>query len=609
MASSFTACDSQAQKGTQTQSNSHITFSHNGGVLIDGDSVSVTIEPDNATGQIHFTTNGEPPTTKEKSSNRPISIRKSTTLRAAITSDEKIVDQDSRVFVFVEPETAKFSSDLPIVIVEAHNKDIDDEAYGDSQSPRRPVDVLIIDKNAKSGRTQILGPPSFIGRAGMRVRGQTSAHFAKKQYSVELWDEDNNDRDASLLGMPAESDWILHAPYADKSLMRNALAYQWAREMGQWAARTVFVELFHNADGDSISMDDYRGVYLLMEKIKRDDNRLKLSQLDDSISAEPAITGGYIFKNDKGTRNDVNFTGRMHRFGFVEPKEPNRAQRNYLREQVAALEQSLASNDFADPETGYRSHIDVRSFIDGHIHVELCKNVDGFRYSAYLHKDRNGKIRLGPVWDYNLSLGNAFSHEGDSPEGWYYDTIDADEYLWFARLFEDASFEIQYWDRYYELRKTVFATEKLQKQINEMAARLKESQARNFARWPIFDRELFRNPNIVMSRKSHEGQVAWLIRFVTERVAWMDKQFTPPPSFERLETTVQLAIPAGVKNEDMEIVYTDDGSDPRDDDGNRSEAAQTFVPNSSLPQSVTIKARLFDGTSWGALAMVESVAN
>ena len=152
---------------------------------------------------------------------------------------------------------------------------------------------------------------------------------------------------------------------------------------------------------------------------------------------------------------------------------------------LAEFEHALYSRDFKDPDKGYAAYIDVDSFIDVHLHVEICRNIDGIRLSTYYHKDREGKINMGPVWDYNLSLGNTTMREGQYPDGWYHHTIHDREYTYFARLFEDPGFELRYWDRYYQLRKTMFSKARLAEQIRELTRELSESQERNFRKWQI----------------------------------------------------------------------------------------------------------------------------
>ena len=231
----------------------------------------------------------------------PITLSKSTTLRVLATFDDQIVSQDSAAYLLADDDLLGFGSNLPLIVIDSFDFNIDNHARGNSQSEKRPVFALFLDIDDTSGRSKIRSAANFAGRAGMRVRGQTSTMFPKKQYSFEVWDETNNYPSTSLLGFPKESDWVQHAPFSDKTLMCNVLAYLLFREMGHYAAGCKYVELFYNADDGTVGIDDYRGIYILMEKIKLDKNRLAISKLDETMVEAPEITGGYIFKKDKGT--------------------------------------------------------------------------------------------------------------------------------------------------------------------------------------------------------------------------------------------------------------------------------------------------------------------
>src|SRR5206468_7437673 len=161
------------------------------------------------------------------------------------------------------------------------------------------------------------------------------------------------------------------------------------------------------------------------------------------------------------------------------------AQRAGLTNHVNRLEQLLAGADFRNPTNGYASMIDVDSFIDQHIIVEATKNIDGFRFSTFFSKDRGGKIRMEPIWDWNLSLGNARGKQGDLTEHWYWPQLDDEQYSWFRRLFEDPDFAQRYVDRWAQWRTNFFAPSNVLSRIDQLAAALKEPAARNFARWPV----------------------------------------------------------------------------------------------------------------------------
>lgn len=569
---------------------------------------------------IRFTTDGSLPTGESAEWLDRLQVTETSQLRFAVLDDEgEALSRFDLAYVFIDPDLKDtFSSNLPVVIVHTFGENLDYNDQQNSRSPKRPVWSVFYDgsreANDEGQRTTLTESPHFSGRAGMRVRGQTSTMFPKKQYTFELWDGEDDDFDASLLGMPEESDWILHAPYSDKTLMRNVLAYSLFREMGHYAVKTQYVELFANMTGGVVTSRDYRGVYVFMEKIKRDKKRLPITKLKETDSAEPEITGGYIFKKDKGTYEDVHFdTWGGHQFGFVEPDEPTEAQFDYLSNHVHAFEQALYSRGFDAPEGGYRDFIDVSSFIDVHIHVELCRNIDGFRLSTYFHKDREGKITMGPVWDYNLSLGNTTMRGGWAPQGWYHDTIRRREYTYFDRLFDDPAFELAHWDRYYELRQSVLATDKLMHQIDAFAAELEESQQRNFDRWPILGYRVWQNPDGFHTRRTHRAEVDWMKRWLQQRLDWLDQQFIPPPMVG-LEgedaiahgTEVALSMPAFHRStQQPRLYYTLGGSDPRAANGQPTDVARGLRPGEKaiLDGAGPLKVRAFDGQRWGALSL------
>ena len=147
------------------------------------------------------------------------------------------------------------SSSLPIVVINTNGNTIEDD-------PKVAVDIGIIDNGP--GNINTIGDPftDYNGNCGIEFRGNSTQGFDKKNYSIELWTNAGADTSAILLGLPKEEDWILHASHVDKTFIRNALSYNIWREIGYWAANTKYVELV--IDGD------YRGLYILMEKNKRD---------------------------------------------------------------------------------------------------------------------------------------------------------------------------------------------------------------------------------------------------------------------------------------------------------------------------------------------------
>ena len=189
----------------------------------------------------------------------------------------------SRTFLKLATDVQGFQSKLPVMVVDSFGVNIDNASNPSAPRPYRLVYAVTVDADPMTGVTSITGPSDWNGRGGMHVRGQSSSGFPKKQYSFEAWNNEDEDRDVSILGMPEESDWIIHAPYSDKTLMRNHLVYNCAREIhgNAGGVRSRFVELFYNSNGGSITMSDYRGVYVFMERIKRGNDRVDVEKLND----------------------------------------------------------------------------------------------------------------------------------------------------------------------------------------------------------------------------------------------------------------------------------------------------------------------------------------
>ncbi|MCU0253906.1 MAG: CotH kinase family protein, partial [Acidobacteria bacterium] len=392
-------------------------FSHPSATFTSNFSLTLsTLAPD---GVIRYTTNGSDPTeTNGTIYSAPLAITNSTRVRARVfqpgLAPGPVV---SRLYAKLDPSVLTFSSNLPIVVVHTFGSGI-------AQDWLTETLTSVIDTTA--GRATITDQPDFVGPAGIRIRGSSSTQFPKKQYALETWDDDRKDREVAFLDLPPESDWILYAPYSEKALIQNALAYGWYRATGRYAVRTRFCEMYLRTGTGAVTSSDYAGIYVVMEKIKQGPDRVNIAELLPGDETAPAVTGGYIFKKDRLDPGDLGFvTSHGQKLAYVDPKEVEitTAQAAWLKNFLDTFEAVLYGPDFTDPATGYAAYIDPLSFVDHHILVELTKNIDGFRLSSFFFKDRLGKLNMGPIWDYNLSLGNANYLGGWMPDGWYHDLI------------------------------------------------------------------------------------------------------------------------------------------------------------------------------------------
>ncbi len=420
------------------------------------------------------------------------------------------------------------SSDLPIVLIET------DEAIPDE--PKIVGRMRVID-NADGRRNQITDPPTgYDGFIGIEVRGATSQLFPKQQYALETRDARGDNRNVPLLGMPSENDWVLHAPYTDKTLVRNAVAYRLARAMGRYASRTRFCEVVVNGE--------YQGVYLLLEAIKRDSERVDIARLRPSETSGDDLTGGYIVKVDKFAGGQVGgwFSplpppypfGRQIRWEFHEPSPRDIVpeQAAYIERTITAFEHTLASDDIDDPARGFLPLIDLGSFVDFVILNEVTKNIDGYRASTYLHKDKDsngGLLRAGPVWDFNLAMGNASFGGGADHRGFQFDWNDRGDGVpipfWWGRMARSAPFQAAMRARWAELRAGPLAPEAIEAVIDGAVAETAEARVRDAERWGTEGEYVWGNAYV---GETHAEDVRYLQAFTRRRAAWMDGALAQP---------------------------------------------------------------------------------
>ncbi|NNE78280.1 MAG: hypothetical protein HKN31_14550, partial [Pricia sp.] len=330
----------------------------------------------------------------------------------------------------------------------------------------------IVDEPKVDAQMSILenGTETYSGPIGIEFRGASSQLFPKKSYGVETRDENNEDLNVSLLGFPEEEDWIFYGPYSDKSLMRNILIFDLSRDLDRYASRCRFVELDIN--------DSYRGVYVFMEKLKRDSGRIDINNLKEDENSGDDLTGGYIIKIDKIAGNEVgqdyndqisfeseyappasNASQKIH-FLYDDPgaEDITPEQKTYISTYMGQFEDALASDSFTDPDVGYAAYVDVDSFIDFFLLNELANNVDAYRLSTFMHKDKNDKLKMGPIWDFNLAFGNADYCSGGESNVWAYrfnERCPSDFWqvpFWWGRLLEDPEFVSQLQERWNVLR-------------------------------------------------------------------------------------------------------------------------------------------------------------
>ena len=782
-----------------------------------------------ATPLIRFTLDGSTPTTNSPRYASPLLLTNTTLVKArAFATNAEAGEVAAAAFSLADTNVLDFSSPLPLVVIQTFARSI--------LAPSNPPAWLQVISPGTNQRTTLTLTNGFAGLANLKPRGFSSLRQPKKSLAVETLNPAGEKEAVPLLGMPADSDWILYAPYSDKTLLRDVLAYELSNQFGHYASRTRFVEVFLNDSTNRLARAHYAGVYVLEEKIKIAPARVALQKLPEADAPDADLSGGYIFKKDhlekagvdlppKGpahskappligwfptgpggfpgaaggflpplpppafadaqsivtntlpltnhlagtnvivpapsvtvvrtnslvvtnaflsltnfsvatnlvvvtnfpvttnvlvtsrtviatnpvvaaqsvagtntlattnlidavtvvinttvavqtsttwrtnfvvTTNTLPLTNWVavtnllvatnpvvvtnvsvatipvlrtnyflstnhytldgaepppgtlrlvasgegfvtthdNAFFFVEPKPAKitDAQRAWLTNYLNRFEAALYGPNFRHPTNGYAAFIDVDSFIDHHLFVEATKNVDGFRFSTYFTKDRGGKIKMEPVWDWNLSFGNAKGKQGYMTDTWYWPQLSDQQYSWFRRLFEDPEFSQRYVDRWAGWRTNVFSTTNVLARLDRLVATLTEPAARNFERWPIL--------GVLVGPEYFEGtnylsEIQNLRDWTTNRFAWIDAQLVPPPVISHAVGGSNNTEVVSFAATNGQVFFTTDGSDPRLPGGAVSVLAHEYQTPMPVASPLTIVARTRRTNGWSSPVLLK----
>lgn len=462
--------------------------------------------------------------------------------------------------------------DLPIIFVDTKQKCLDKNV-----TEKIPATMRVLDGKTNNVADSAKGTLYDIG---IKVRGQSSAMFPKPGYSVEVRDDKGEGMDVSMFGLPPADDWVLHGPYVDKSMLRNALAYWLFRQAGRYAPRTKHFDLYINGV--------YRGVYVMVEKIKRGKYRVNVSKLKETDIAGDSLTGGYIWAFDKvGTNTGgggSNNQGGIQAEGFNTsdglnvilhyPKKANiqKEQEEYLKKYLNDLEALFKNGKNGD---GFDKYVDLGSAVDYVLHQEITNNGDSYWCSFFLHKPKDktkngvfteGKVTLGPPWDFNLAMsnggmmgfggsGNSWQIESSSKSGnggmWGMGGGSLIAPKWLTGMWKRNDYQSELKKRWAELRSGVWHTKVMDAYLDSMKTYLTKAAERNFKRWPNLGKNSGQNDPDPEPMKycnsssggmgmgmggnnadTWEGEVEHLRKKMKERMQWMDQQlgFTEPSS-------------------------------------------------------------------------------
>lgn len=394
-------------------------------------------------------------------------------------------------------------SNLPIVIIET------DGGVPIPDEPKVLANMKIIwHQDGSRNYVSDANNPAFLnydGRIGIEIRGSSSQMLSKKPYGLEtLMDDDITNNNVSLLGMPKENDWILNSLAYDQTGMRDVISYELSEKLGQYTTRRVYCEVMVNGD--------YKGLYVFMEKIKADDNRVNIDK-----------DGGYIVQTDRA-ENGTPAAWTMPEYGngwwggdiaiFVHhyPKYENitTAQNEYIKSVFFDLADK-AGNHNISIENGFPSIIDVSTFVDFMIMGEFSSNVDVYQLSTFFHKDRKGKLRAGPIWDYNLAYGHDEFGSRSRYDVWQFDNGDNVGPKFWKDLFDTDEFRCYLAKRWFEVTAEGNALDynQLCNRIDEIDEWITEAIARDNQRWHKMNQ--------------HDSYVEDMKEWIQLRIDWLNE--------------------------------------------------------------------------------------
>ena len=405
-------------------------------------------------------------------------------------------------------------SNLPIVIITT-DLDVNNQSLEILDDPKILSSMKII-KRPDGSRNYLsdANTTAFLnynGRIGIEIRGSSSQLLPKKGYGLTTLKADNiSNNNVSLMGMPSENDWILNGIAFDPSLIRDYLSYNLSRQLGNYATRTVYCELVINGD--------YKGLYILQEKIKSSTGRVNILKIATTDNNAPNLTGGYITKADKDTGGDpIAWTMSSYSWGtnFIhelpKPTAVTSQQNNYIYNQFLNLQNTSNTNNI-NLVTGYPSVIDIPTFIDFMLMNELASNPDGYQFSTFFHKDRSGKLRAGPIWDFNLTYGNdlfSMGFDRSRYNVWQFSDGGNDGPKFWRDLFNNPTYKCYLSKRWNELIQPgqPLNYNSLVQYIDQIVASISEAKVREHQKWATVPNQVAEIDNLKL--------------FLWNRISWM----------------------------------------------------------------------------------------
>lgn len=408
-----------------------------------------------------------------------------------------------------------FSSRLPVININTNGQTIpgrrEELHTKDIVNTYIQADIQIMEKEGVLHTLQ--SQPDVESKADIRVRGNSSRSFSKPGYLLKFTDGAGNKTDYAVMGMEADSTWVLHGPYLDKTLMRNYMWYNKAGQIMEWAPDVRFCEVFLNGD--------YQGVYVMAEQISAGEGRVRIAESKSNTGV-----ASYILCVDRDSINDKeilnNFTAYTKKLSNrIEIKYPGESKITseaveYIEMDFSRFEKALYSFDYDSTRFGYNTFIDVDNFVDYFIINEVTQNTDAGIYSTYFYKNMGDKLKMS-VWDFNNCCDNYIEYQSDVSG------YTMQNRVWFFMLMKDEHFVDKIITRYRSLRKTILSDEAMREDIRQQREYLGYAILRNDKVWGSSYKYNLLQGGEDRHIGSYEEAITQYENHLISRLHWMDE--------------------------------------------------------------------------------------
>jgi len=601
-----------------------VQFSQVSGLFTNAFLLSMAAPDSNAV--IRFTLNGSTPSATNGSIYAaPITITNTTRLRAVAIVSNLASRIAGASYIRLANDLVGYTSSLPIMVIENFGagvipvKPFNGTGAGIKQAARQFAAWATFERD--NGVSSLTNPPQMFGNIGIRSRGGASSQWRQKPFSVEGIDDEGAERKLSPLGLPAHADWILYYPDADTAtskdatMLFNTFAFELSANSGRYSVRFRWVEAFLNEDGGDLRLADRRGVYAIVEKVSRGEDRLDFQRLSadgtnggfllniNRMDSEPdygwpsanGATQPWFFHTAGPNRILQTADNVQPVVGDDEPQQINAFinfdnpngytintnQRAAIQNWFKEFEDVLWNNSlWLNPINGYRKHLDVVDFADFFVMNVLTRNSDGLLISLFPWKGDDNKLRMGPVWDFNWMT---YYISGANPTGSLYHRS---ERLWYRRIFADPDFLQLYIDRWWEHRRGPMSNAAMDAIIDGQASDISAAKA---------------VLNGVPSAAEWTNRLGQLKTWLKDRANWIDSNYLRPPVFNANGGEVPDGFQVSISGTNGTIYFTIDGSDPRASGGAVAASAQAYQLPFALNAQTLVQARVKNGTNWSGL--------